>query len=84
MAVPTSYPSLLRTAGFTDVGAVNITDEYRSTLERWLSASRSRETEVRLAMGDGAYIERMSYREEALDAIDDGLLQRFQYTGTRP
>lgn len=84
VAVPTSYSSLLRTAGFTEIEAVDITADYRATLHRWISATERREPEVRLAMGDEAFDERMSYRRDAANAIDEGLLKRFQYTGTRP
>lgn len=84
VAVPTNYPSLLRTAGFVNIEAMDITSDYLATLQRWIDAAQRREAEVRRATGDDAFDERMAYRHDAVDAIDEGLLKRFQYAGTRP
>ena len=39
VAVPTSYQSMLRTAGFVDIEVRDDTEEYRATQLRWMSAS---------------------------------------------
>jgi hypothetical protein len=82
-AVPTSYPSLLRTAGFVDIEPHDETDEYRSTQLRWMAASDRHEAGMRRAMGDDAYDERLAMRRQTSAAIEDGLLSRFRYTAAR-
>ena len=84
VAVPTSYESLLRTAGFVDVTATDLTAEYRATQQRWIDATHRREGDLRRAMGDELFDERATNRSQTLAAIDDGLLSRFLYTATRP
>ena len=84
VAVPTSYPSMLHTAGFVDVAAVDLTSQYRSVLAAWLDAIGRRETGVRAIVGDTTYDERMMTRTRSLAAVDEGLLARFRYTATRP
>lgn len=83
VALPTSYESLLRTAGFVDIAAVDLTSEYRATQQRWIDATRLREPEIREILGDEKYEERAVTRERALEAIDEGLLKRFQYLACR-
>ncbi len=79
----TSYQSLLRTAGFGDISAKNVTEEYRSTLRRWIDATERREILIRKLVGEDMYEQRAANREQDLQAVDDGLLSRFQYTATR-
>ena len=79
----TSYQSLLRTAGFSDISAKNVTEEYRSTLRRWIDATETRKILIRKLVGDDVYEQRAANREQDLQAVDDGLLSRFQYTATR-
>ncbi len=83
VAVRTSYESMLGTAGFDDVAAVDLTGEYRATLQRWIDATDRREAELREVMGDDLFDERRANRRQTLTAIDDGLLSRFQYTARR-
>ena len=83
VALPTSYQSLLRTAGFVDVVTTDVTAEYRATQARWIVATESREPAMRAAMGDDEYDERVIRRHEHLAAIDAGLLSRFRYLATR-
>ncbi len=82
-AVPTSYESLLRTAGFGDIVAVDQTAEYRATQRHWIDAAIRYEPGLRAAIGDEAYDERRSNRQATLEAIDAGLLARFRYSARR-
>ncbi len=81
--MPTSYVSLLRSAGFGEIEAVDVTAEYRATQARWIDAMADHEADLRQSMGDEPYDERAGRRRETLDAIDAGLLARFCYTATR-
>ena len=83
VAVPTSYESLLRSAGFVDVVVTDLTADYRATQRRWMDATERRELAMRGVMGDQMYDERLATRRETLQAIDDGLLTRFLYTAVR-
>lgn len=83
MALPTSYPSLLATAGFVDVVATDLTAAFRSTLRRWMRATERREASIREAVGDAAYEDRAAVRADELQGIDEGLLTRMQYTAAR-
>ena len=84
VAVPTSYPSLLRSAGFGDIEFVDETPDYRAAQQRWIDASQRHADGMRLAMGDDAFDERAETRRQTLTAIDGGLLSRFRYTAARP
>lgn len=83
VAVRTSYESMLGTAGFVDVAAIDLTREYRATLRRWIHATERRGVELRAVMGDELFDERRVNRRQTLAAIDDGLLSRFEYTARR-
>jgi hypothetical protein len=83
VALPTSYPSLLRTAGFVDIETTDLTAEFGPTLQRWTDATERNEAAVRAGVGDQTYDERAATRAQSLAALDEGLLSRFQYTATR-
>lgn len=82
-AVRTNYPSLLDSAGFTDVDEIDVTDDYRATLLRWLIATERREPAIRAVTGDEFFDERTANRRRSLAAIDDGIIQRRMYTAAR-
>ncbi len=83
VALPTSYPSLLRTAGFTDIVATDVTDEYASTQQRWIDATNRNEVAIRQLVGNDTFDERADSRRQTLRAVGDGLLSRFMYTAVR-
>ena len=74
---------MLHTAGFDQIETTDLTADYRATQIRWIAATHAREPEIRQAMGDAAYEERMANRHQTLAAIDKGLLARFQYSARR-
>jgi hypothetical protein len=81
--VPTSYHSLLRTAGFVNVIATDQTEEYQATQQRWITATNRYAEAIREAVGHDAYDDRAATRQNTLEAIDAGLLSRFRYTAMR-
>lgn len=83
VAVPTSYESLLRSAGFLEIVAVDVTGEYRACQRRWMDAMARYEGPLRDSMGDEMYDERAAKRGQTLSAIDAGVLSRFRYSATR-
>jgi hypothetical protein len=78
-----NYTSLLRSAGFDEVGHSDITPAYRSTQRAWTEAMRSRSSAIGAAMGHQAFEQRLADRVAALAAIDDGLLRRSRYISAR-
>lgn len=83
VAVRSSYPRVLQSAGFVGVVATDLTSDYRSTQQRWIDASDRHEAGLRDAVGDDEFERRMAGRYETLRAIDDGLLSRFKYVAIR-
>lgn len=79
-----SYPSLLRSAGFDDIRHTDLTGEYRSTQQAWIDAMNSRSSAIAAATGREAFEQRLADRRAALAAVDAGLLRRSQYAATRP
>lgn len=84
MLTRTGYPSLLRTAGFVDVVAEDVTGEYRATLEGWIRETDRRAVDVLAAVGQVEFDERRARRIAARAAIDDGVLARRRYRARRP
>ncbi len=80
----TSYPSLLRSAGFSEIGSDDRTDEYRTAQAGWIEEMSRREPAIRPIMGDDAFDEQLRDRRRALAAIDEGLLVRVMYWASRP
>jgi len=78
------YESMMRTAGFTDIEAVDLTDEYQVTLLDWHDRYLEREAEVVEAIGREAFDEKVEVGEAAAEAIGSGLLRRRLYVGQRP
>ena len=83
VTVRTTYSGLLRSAGFVDVDAVDLTAEYLATQRRWLAATLRHEAGLRAALGDDVVREGMERRRRTIDAIEAGLLLRTLYTATR-
>ena len=83
VAVRSSYPRLLQSAGFTEIVATDLTTDYRATQQRWLDASDRHAAALRGAVGDAEYERRLAGRHDTLRAIDDGLLSRFRYVAIR-
>ncbi len=83
VTVRTTYRGLLRSAGFIEIDAVDLTAEYLATQRRWLAATHRHEEGLRSALGDDVVREGLERRRRTVDAIEDGLLLRTQYTATR-
>lgn len=80
----TSYPSLLTSAGFDDIGSDDVTAQYRATQQRWIDATVHHEIDLRRSIGDAMYEDRIVDRGGSLAAIDDGVLVRRLYSASRP
>jgi hypothetical protein len=83
VAVRTTYPSLLRSAGFIEIDEVDVTAEYLATQRRWLAATLRHEEGLRSVLGDDGVHEGIERRRRTVDAIEGGLLSRTLYSATR-
>jgi hypothetical protein len=83
VTVRTTYLSLLRSAGFIEVDAVDLTAEYLATQRRWLAATLQHEVGLRDALGDDVVREAIERRRRTVGAIEEGLLQRTLYAAKR-
>jgi len=83
VAVRTTYPSLLRSAGFIEIDEVDVTTEYLATHRRWLAATLRHEEGLRSVLGDDGVHEGIERRRRTVDAIEGGLLSRTLYSATR-
>ena len=83
MLTRTNYASLLTSAGFVNVEIEDRTEEYRTIQRRWIEATLRHEPELRAALGDAIYEDRIVDRGGSLAAIDDGVLVRRLYVATR-
>ena len=83
------HPSLLRTAGFTDIEEADVTADYMRSVRAWSVQSSARETQLRAVLGDVLFEERQKDRRRQGSAIEGGQLRRslfvarVQQEGTR-
>jgi len=79
-----TYPALLRSAGFGHVEFEDRTAEYRATQQAWIDATDRHSAGLREALGAGDFAERRRARAASLAAIDDGVLRRRRYVAMEP
>ena len=77
-------PRLLESAGFVDVGEVDLTPEFAETARAWLDEWDHHADELRDLEGPAAFEQRQRDRRVQLRAIEDGLLRRGLFFGRRP
>ncbi len=84
VAVRTGYASLLRSAGFVEVGVEDLTPEYLATVRRWIAAREENFDALAVVLGAADVRERIRNGRNTARAIEDGLLTRTQYLAYRP
>jgi MPBQ/MSBQ methyltransferase len=80
----TSYPSLLRSAGFGEIEERDLTADYLATASRKLQVAEQSAGEMIDLLGRQAYDEMQAQRRLAIAAIADGLLHRSLFVARRP
>ena len=78
-----SAADLLLAAGFEDVESVDMTEEFAVTAKAWQLEYLGHEAELRPLLGD-EFDERLSDRRDLITGIEDGLLERYLASGTKP
>ena len=70
------YVALLEDAGFTDIGFTDTTAKYLEVASRWLVAAHDLEGELRDALGDDVYDEKLASREASFEMVEAGEIGR--------
>lgn len=81
VATSSTYPRLLRSAGFVDVEETDRTADYLATAQAWMR----HEQEEAERPGAPAYLaDGSARRRDTAAAIEDGVLRRAEFVATRP
>jgi hypothetical protein len=80
----TSYPSLLRSAGFVEMEERDLTAGYLATARRKLQVTEQSAGDMIEMLGRQEYDEMQAQRRLAIAAIDGGLLRRSLFVARRP
>jgi hypothetical protein len=75
---------LLEAAGFTSIREVDVTEGLLETARRWLRHTGELEGELRNTLGDALVEEQQTDRGEMITAVEEGLLSRALFVGSRP
>lgn len=76
VSAPASYPDLLVLAGFDEIAEVDLTDQYLATAAAWLHESARAQKELERIVGIEVFRSGQQERDEAVAAIENGLLRR--------
>jgi hypothetical protein len=74
---------LLRRAGFTDVIELDGTDEFRAVAKEWIHRWDDHRDALTAIYGDPEFESRQLDRRLQLRAVEDGLLRRSLFLGSR-
>jgi hypothetical protein len=84
IAAGDDYPALTDQAGFADIETIDVTDEYRATLDVWIRAWDAESIGLEWLLGVDEFDERQARRRRALSAIAEGLVRRYLFSAERP
>jgi hypothetical protein len=74
---------LLDAAGIAEVVETDVTADFLETARRWMNQASTFENELRKALGDALFVEQQADRAKMITAIEEGLLSRALFEGTR-
>lgn len=75
---------LLRRAGFTDITELEGTDEFRIVAKKWIDHWDEHRDTLAGLYGEPEFESRQYDRRTQLHAVEEGLLRRSLFLGTRP
>jgi hypothetical protein len=75
---------LLEAAGFVQIEVMDMTQDFLETARRWLTHASELDGELRSALGDVLFDEQQADRRSLITAVEEGLLCRALFVGTRP
>jgi hypothetical protein len=74
---------LLRRAGFIDVAEIDGTDAFRAVAKQWIDQWDGHRDELTAVYGEPEFESRQHERRLQLRAVEDGLLRRALFLGSR-
>ena len=75
---------LLRRAGFIDVTEIDGTEEFRAVANEWIDQWDEHRDALTAVYGEPEFDSRQHDRRLQLRAVEDGLLRRSLFLGSRP
>ena len=78
------YPTLLASAGFSDISQRDLTPEYRATAAAWLRGWERHAEELAAIEGHDVVNERLTGWRDGIAAVDAGWVRRRMYAARRP
>lgn len=75
---------LLRRAGFIDVSEIDGTNEFRAVATEWIDQWDDHRDALTALYGEPEFESRQHDRRLQLRAVEDGLLRRALFLGSRP
>jgi hypothetical protein len=75
---------LLRRAGFVDLAELDGTDEFRAVAKAWIDQWDEHRDALIKVYGESEFEARQHDRRNQLRAVEDGLLRRSLFIGSRP
>ncbi|GMQ99178.1 MAG: hypothetical protein BMS9Abin17_1748 [Acidimicrobiia bacterium] len=82
VATGTPYVDMLTAAGFVDIHAEDATDAYMTIAKAWLDAIEDLEVDLRRALGDSIFDDKVSSRRAGLVQLEAGELGRTLFSAT--
>jgi hypothetical protein len=76
-------PDLLVAAGFAEVVTTDVTTDFLETARRWVRYASKFEGDLRSSLGDTLFDEQQTARRAMIAAIEEGLLCRALFEGTK-
>ena len=74
---------LLEAAGLVEVVATDVTTDFLETTRRWVNYASKFEGDLRSTLGDTLFDEQQTDRRAMIAAIEEGLLSRALFEGTK-
>jgi hypothetical protein len=84
VAATRDYPAQLRSAGFTEIEEVDLTDAFLATARAWLRYSLELQAELAALHPPGEFADRLVRRRRAITAPQAGLLRRSLFLARQP
>ena len=76
------YQPIVEEAGFRSIECSDVTEAFQSMSLRWLTVAADLEDDLRSALGNDVFDDKLQSRKDTRDAIDSGELQRLLFTAT--
>ena len=77
------HAELLEAAGLVKVVATDVTTDFLETARRWVNYASKFEGDLRSTLGDTLFDEQQTDRRAMIAAIEEGLLSRALFEGTK-